>query len=134
MILFADLPDEISVYIDEFVKGQLQAEWRYKFTRDVISFIKSPKYHPLIMKKILKYSNDRKYEYKKYFYLHKAGLSVWLAPGWERSRPYKYKDCLKKRIFRVYKWKNKLHEMGRAKKHGSTQDGPPWYADVFARC
>ena len=54
MILFADLPDEISLHIDEFVKGQLQAEWRDKFTRDVISFIKSPKYHLLIMKKILK--------------------------------------------------------------------------------
>ena len=71
MILFSDLPDEISVYIDEFIQYQ---RCRNKFTHDVISWIKNPKYQPRIHNKILTRNNVYDIEYKKHFYLHTTDL------------------------------------------------------------
>ena len=53
MILFVDLPDEISAYIDEFIQYQRS---RNKFKHYVISWIKKPKYKNSIVKQIL-YTN-----------------------------------------------------------------------------
>ena len=51
MILFSDLPDHMSAQIDEFIQYNW---WKIRFSQDVISWIKKPKYGVEISIKSLK--------------------------------------------------------------------------------
>ena len=69
MILFADLPDELSFLINEYAQGQL---WRDKFN-EVIKWIQKPTYkRNTILRRMLMRHN--KLYYECYFYLKNTGL------------------------------------------------------------
>ena len=60
MILFVDLPDEISAYIDEFIQYQRS---RNKFKHYVIPWIEKPKYKNSIVRQILYTIPNLLYQY-----------------------------------------------------------------------
>ena len=90
MILFADLPDEISVYIDEFVKVQeiidkvKRNEWRKKFNM-VIAWIKLPYYSNDILQVEMRKRRRSKFEFKKHFFLFKPGVKQVYLYGYSKT-------------------------------------------------
>lgn len=69
MILFKDLPDIMSAQIDEFIQYN---RWKARFTHDVVSFFKRPRYGPDKLKNLFPELCNENMKFKKHFLLRET--------------------------------------------------------------